>query len=243
MEPVSAPAQDSAPAQRGTLEDPEILQNVPGHVIPILQREYDDFKTEATQVPAGRDARGRVHQVPPQAGRLRPAPARRADDPREAALRRHHAGADGVVRRRDREVRAAEQGPHHHAPERPDAPHPAARSRAGDPRAGRVGAVEPRGLRQHGAQRDRRPVGGRGQGRAVRPDAVRGRLRALLRAPPDDAGDAAQDQDRVRRLPARPRDQRHPRHRLPRARPRDRRRARSAARRCSSAAAPRSCRA
>ncbi|MEA2315013.1 MAG: hypothetical protein QOI03_1705 [Solirubrobacteraceae bacterium] len=41
MEPVSVPA------QRGTLEDPEILQNVPGHVIPILQREYDDFKTEA----------------------------------------------------------------------------------------------------------------------------------------------------------------------------------------------------
>jgi sulfite reductase beta subunit-like hemoprotein len=43
MEPVSVPA------QRGTLEDPEVLQNVPGHVIPILQREYDDFKTEATK--------------------------------------------------------------------------------------------------------------------------------------------------------------------------------------------------
>lgn len=43
MEPVSVPA------QRGTLEDPEVLQNVPGHVIPILRREYDDFKTEATK--------------------------------------------------------------------------------------------------------------------------------------------------------------------------------------------------
>jgi sulfite reductase (ferredoxin) len=43
MEPVSIPA------QRGTLADPEILENVPGHVIPILQREYDDFKTEATK--------------------------------------------------------------------------------------------------------------------------------------------------------------------------------------------------
>src|SRR5437879_9806808 len=43
MEPVSIPT------QRGTLEDPEILQNVPGHVIPILQREFDDFKTEATK--------------------------------------------------------------------------------------------------------------------------------------------------------------------------------------------------
>jgi sulfite reductase (ferredoxin) len=44
MEPASV-----GTAPRGTLEDPEILQNVPGHVIPILQREYDDFKTEATK--------------------------------------------------------------------------------------------------------------------------------------------------------------------------------------------------
>jgi sulfite reductase beta subunit-like hemoprotein len=43
VEPVSIPA------QRGTLADPEVLQNVPGHVIPILQQEYDDFKTEATR--------------------------------------------------------------------------------------------------------------------------------------------------------------------------------------------------
>lgn len=47
MEPVSIPA------QRGTLEDPEVLQNVPGHVIPILQREFDDFKTEATRFLGG----------------------------------------------------------------------------------------------------------------------------------------------------------------------------------------------
>src|SRR6202521_5779068 len=47
MEPVSIPA------QRGTLEDPEVLQHVPGHVIPILQREYDDFKTESTKFLAG----------------------------------------------------------------------------------------------------------------------------------------------------------------------------------------------
>ncbi len=49
MEPASAPAQDSAPAQRGTLADPEILQNVPGHLIPIIEREFDDFKTESTK--------------------------------------------------------------------------------------------------------------------------------------------------------------------------------------------------
>jgi sulfite reductase beta subunit-like hemoprotein len=47
MEPVSIPA------HRGSLEDPEVLQNVPGHVIPILQREYDDFKTEATKFLSG----------------------------------------------------------------------------------------------------------------------------------------------------------------------------------------------
>lgn len=62
MEPVSIPAERPAdqaapdgavPSKKGTLEDPEILQNVPGHVIPILQREYDDFKTEATKFLAG----------------------------------------------------------------------------------------------------------------------------------------------------------------------------------------------
>jgi sulfite reductase beta subunit-like hemoprotein len=53
MEPASAPAQDSSPAPRGTLADPEILQNVPGHVIPIIEREFDDFKTEATKFLAG----------------------------------------------------------------------------------------------------------------------------------------------------------------------------------------------
>ncbi|MGA2320086.1 MAG: nitrite/sulfite reductase [Solirubrobacteraceae bacterium] len=47
MEPVSIPA------HRGTLEDPEVLHNVPGHVIPILEREYDDFKTEATKFLSG----------------------------------------------------------------------------------------------------------------------------------------------------------------------------------------------
>ncbi len=50
MEPVSVPS------QRGTLKDPEVLQNVPGHVIPILQREYDDFETEATKFLQGQTA-------------------------------------------------------------------------------------------------------------------------------------------------------------------------------------------
>ncbi|HEX5307593.1 MAG TPA: nitrite/sulfite reductase [Solirubrobacteraceae bacterium] len=51
MEPASIPA-EQAP-KKGSLEDPEVLRNVPGHIIPILQREYDDFKTEATKFLAG----------------------------------------------------------------------------------------------------------------------------------------------------------------------------------------------
>src|ERR1700722_16910713 len=39
-------AQSSTPA-RGSLADPEVYENVPGHVIPILAREFDDFDTEA----------------------------------------------------------------------------------------------------------------------------------------------------------------------------------------------------
>lgn len=32
---------------RGSLENPEVYDDVPGHVIPILEREFDDFDTEA----------------------------------------------------------------------------------------------------------------------------------------------------------------------------------------------------
>ncbi len=35
--------------RRGTLENPEVREDVPGHVIPILEREFDDFDTEAQQ--------------------------------------------------------------------------------------------------------------------------------------------------------------------------------------------------
>jgi len=54
MEPASldsAKTHDGgAPAARsGSLENPELVENVPGHVIPILQREFDDFDTESTR--------------------------------------------------------------------------------------------------------------------------------------------------------------------------------------------------
>jgi sulfite reductase beta subunit-like hemoprotein len=46
MEPASVPTK---PKGRGSLESPEVYENVPGHVIPILEREFDDFDTEATK--------------------------------------------------------------------------------------------------------------------------------------------------------------------------------------------------
>ncbi len=53
MEPTSAPATNTPAAKRhastGSLENPEVLEDVPGHVIPILRREFDDFDTESTR--------------------------------------------------------------------------------------------------------------------------------------------------------------------------------------------------
>ncbi len=33
----------------GSLERPEVLRDVPGHIIPVLEREFDDFDTESTR--------------------------------------------------------------------------------------------------------------------------------------------------------------------------------------------------
>jgi sulfite reductase beta subunit-like hemoprotein len=68
MEPTAAPArpkadpadldQDLTRPQRGkgkvgSLENPEVYESVPGHVIPILEREFDDFDTEAARFMRG----------------------------------------------------------------------------------------------------------------------------------------------------------------------------------------------
>src|SRR4051794_34438122 len=37
----------------GTLENPETYENVPGHVIPILEREFDDFDSESQRFLSG----------------------------------------------------------------------------------------------------------------------------------------------------------------------------------------------
>src|SRR5947209_17840136 len=47
MEPASLDSTKNARA--GSLENPEVLENVPGYVIPILEREFDDFDTESTR--------------------------------------------------------------------------------------------------------------------------------------------------------------------------------------------------
>jgi sulfite reductase beta subunit-like hemoprotein len=50
MEPTtSAPRK----GKTGSLENPEVLENVPGHMIPILEREFDDFDNEAEKFLAG----------------------------------------------------------------------------------------------------------------------------------------------------------------------------------------------
>ena len=39
--------------RKGSLENPEVREDVPGHVIPILRREFDDFDNEAEKFLAG----------------------------------------------------------------------------------------------------------------------------------------------------------------------------------------------
>ena len=39
----------SKPAGRGSLQDPERHDEIPGHIIPIIEREFDDFDTEAAK--------------------------------------------------------------------------------------------------------------------------------------------------------------------------------------------------
>ncbi len=49
MEPASAPTQSSSEAKTngrtGSRKNPELYENVPAHVIPIVEREFDDFDT------------------------------------------------------------------------------------------------------------------------------------------------------------------------------------------------------
>jgi sulfite reductase beta subunit-like hemoprotein len=49
MEPASLDSTTTHRPRTGSLENPEVVENVPGHVIPVLEREFDDFDTESTR--------------------------------------------------------------------------------------------------------------------------------------------------------------------------------------------------
>ncbi len=49
MEPASLQSPTTGAGRAGSLENPELVEDVPGHVIPILEREFDDFDTESTR--------------------------------------------------------------------------------------------------------------------------------------------------------------------------------------------------
>src|SRR5262245_8184018 len=50
---VDADKKQRGKGRAGSLENPETYENVPGHVIPILEREFDDFDNEAEKFLAG----------------------------------------------------------------------------------------------------------------------------------------------------------------------------------------------
>src|ERR1044072_8966808 len=51
MEPTTSVA--PTPKGRGSLENPEVYEKVPGHIIPILEREFDDFDHESERYLGG----------------------------------------------------------------------------------------------------------------------------------------------------------------------------------------------
>lgn len=57
MEPTTTAATpDSRPKGRsGSLTNPEVYENVPGHIIPILEKEFDDFDARADNFLAGNE--------------------------------------------------------------------------------------------------------------------------------------------------------------------------------------------
>jgi sulfite reductase beta subunit-like hemoprotein len=50
---VDQDKQQRGKGRTGSLENPEAYENVPGHVIPIIEREFDDFDNEAEQFLSG----------------------------------------------------------------------------------------------------------------------------------------------------------------------------------------------
>ena len=216
----------AAPPRSGSLENPEVLEDVPGHVIPILEREFDDFDTESTRYLNGQQEEDEFIKFRLKQGVY----GQRQPDVQMVRVKLPFGGVtpdqldafaaviENYVPLRKGHITTRQNIQMHHIP-LDDA---AKLIRE----LGDAGLSEPRGLRQHHAQRDRRSARGHARGRAVRHHAVRGRVRPLLRPPPDHAGDAAEGQDRVHRDRRGQRDHADPRHGLrpegPRRRPRRR---------------------
>jgi sulfite reductase beta subunit-like hemoprotein len=53
MEPTAPSTETKPKGKPGSLTNPEIFENVPGHIIPILEKEFDDFDHEAGKFLAG----------------------------------------------------------------------------------------------------------------------------------------------------------------------------------------------
>ena len=81
----------------GTIENPETYENVPGHIIPIIEREFDDFDNEAERSSVASWKRTSSSA----SGSNRASTASASPTCRwsgSSSLRRRHAGADGRLR-------------------------------------------------------------------------------------------------------------------------------------------------
>ena len=137
LDPQAGPGQEAARQGEapGSLENPEVYENVPGHVIPILEREFDDFDTEAASFLRGEQTeeqfigfrlkQGVYGQRQPDVQMIRVKLPFGGVTPEQMEM-----PSRDVVE----QLRAAQQGPHHHPPEHPDPPRPAGRHGRADPR-------------------------------------------------------------------------------------------------------------
>ena len=197
MEPSAI---ESKPTGRsGSLTNPEVVEDVPGHIIPILEREFDDFDSEASKFLDGqtpedqfigfrlkqgvygqRQADVQMCRIKLPFGGVNPEQmdAFASVVEKYAPLNKGH-----ITTRQNIQI--------HHIP--------LATMAKLIREISATGLSSREGCGNTVRNVTGRPAGRDLRGRGLRPDAVRRRLRPLLRASPDDAADAAQDQDLVRR--------------------------------------------
>ena len=98
--------------RKGSIENPEVREDVPGHVIPILQREFDDFDGEAEKYLAGDTPENEFIGFRLKQGVYGQRQADVQMMPHQAALRRRDAGPDGHARGCRRALGAARTRAH-----------------------------------------------------------------------------------------------------------------------------------